>query len=534
MRDLRGRGDGIGKAGIGNESGSLAPGKRTLTEALPVQARHSVDAPANEVAARAPADADVDGEDDDAGSASHRSQRFDDDPDLAAVTAGTRQLVKGDRGPAVRKIQLALRDMGYSSNVNGAFDGRTEEQVKALQRSGGVFDDGKVNRATMAIFERRFTMRTPYVEAAREEAPNLHLDKASGWDDTPNPHRGAPGAEPKGWDAAHPPSALTRHTHTLSDAEKADALATLSPAPRSASPYGGPGYKAALDPVMRRIVREEATAAHAKATAHQDPRKLFSLDIAAHIGKQSKQAVDGVYGHWAAHKEFVPGTTLQDKFEVESAKIDGMTHDERLQLARDRLDYLWRTRDEVASLNAKWAVDRSRDAERADIDSVLDTVTPDFLDDLLLIQRTWPGSSRQGAAFVQLFKGKNAAGNRKRRWRIFATLVHEYLHTLANPAWLTFRSHVRGQDKTKGHTLAEGVTEFLTRNVLSAIDPAEPALRKAVEGDDFEEDAPPPDAVGRGGGYQAEADRAEKLVSVVGVHNLYAAYFVGQTELVGG
>jgi peptidoglycan hydrolase-like protein with peptidoglycan-binding domain len=361
VRDLRGRGDGIGKAGIGNErSGSLAPGKRTLTEALPVQAKRSVDAPANEVAARAPADAVLDGEDDDAGSTSHRSQRFDDDPDLAAVTAGTRQLAKGDRGPAVRKIQLALRDMGYLTNVNGVFDERTEEQVKALQRSGGVFDDGKVNRATMAIFERRFTMRTPYVAAAREEAPNLHLDKASGWDDTPNTHRGAPGAEPKGWDAAHPPSALTRHTHTLSDAEKADALATLSPAPRSPSPYGGPGYKAALDPIMRRIVREEAAAAHDKARAHQDPKKLFSLDIAAHIGKQSKQAVDGVYGHWAAHKEFVPGATLQDKFEVESAKIDGMTHDERLQLARDRLDYLWRTRDAVARRRAGGHRQRAR------------------------------------------------------------------------------------------------------------------------------------------------------------------------------
>jgi hypothetical protein len=530
MRELRGRGDGIARAGIGNGGGSLAPGKRTLTEALPVQARRPVDAPASEV----PADAGLDGEDDDGGTTSHPSQRFDGDPDLAAVTAGTRQLVKGDRGPAVRKIQLALRDMGYSTNVNGVFDGRTEDQVKALQRSGGAFDDGKVNQATMVIFERRFTMRTPYVAAAREEAPNLHLDKASGWDDAPSTHRGAPGAEPKGWDAAHPPSALTRDTHTLSDAEKADALATLSPAARSAPPYRGPGYKAALDPMMRGIVRKEARPAHDRARAHADPKKLFSLDIAAQIGMHSKQAVDGVYGHWAAHKEFVPGTTLQDKFEVESAKIHDMGASDRFQLARDRLDYLWRTDDEVASLNEKWAVDRSRTAEQADIDSVLDAVTRDFLEDLLVIQRTWPGSSRQGAAFVQLFKGKSPAGNRNRRWRIFATLVHEYLHTLANPAWLTFRRHVRDQDRVKGHTLVEGVTEFLTRNVLSVVNPAEPALRKAIEGDDHDEHATPPDAIHRNGGYQAEADRAEKLVSVVGVHNLYAAYFVGQTQLVGG
>lgn len=537
MRDFRARGDGIGRAGTGNPSGSLAPGKRTLTEALPVQAKRSVDPPSSEAPARAPADAGVDSEDDDARrSTGPRSGRFDGDADLAGVIAGTRQLVKGDRGPAVRKIQLALRDMGYSTNVNGVYDGRTEDQVKALQRSGGVFDDGKVNQATMAIFERRFTMRTPYVEAAREEAPNLHLDKASGWDDTPVAHHGAkpgPGADLHGWDAVHPPSALTRHTHTLSDAEKADALAALSPARRNAPPYRGPGYKVELDPMMRGIVRKEAKPAHDKARNHKDPKKLFSLDIAAQIGKQSKHAVDGVYGRWAAHKEFVPGTTLQDKFEVETAKIDSMTADERVQLARDRLDYLWRTSDEVAALNDRWGVDRSRTAEQADIDSVLDAVTRDFVEDLLAIQRAWPGSSRRGGAFVQLFKGKTRAGNRTRRWRMFSTLVHEYLHTLANPAWLTFRSRVRDQDASKGHTLVEGVTEFLTLNVISVVNPAEPALRKAVEGDDYDEDAGPPE-IHRGGGYQAEADRAEKLVSVVGVHNLYAAYFVGQTQLVGG
>jgi hypothetical protein len=286
--------------------------------------------------------------------------------------------------------------------------------------------------------------------------------------------------------------------------------------------------------MMRGIVRKEAKPAHDKARDHKDPKKLFSLDIAAQIGKQSKHAVDGVYGHWAAHKEFVPGTTLQDKFEVETAKIDSMTPDERFQLAKDRLDYLWRTSDEVAALNDKWGVDRKRTAEQADVDSVLEAVTRDFVEDLLAIQRAWPGSSRQGAAFMQLFKGKTKAGNRTRRWRMFSTLVHEYLHTLANPAWLTFRSKVRDQDRDKGHTLQEGVTEFLTVNVLSVVNPAEPALRKAVEGDDYDEDADPPDTIHRSGGYQAAADRAEKLVSVVGVHNLYAAYFVGQTQLVGG
>lgn len=70
--------------------------------------------------------------------------------------------------------------------------------------------------------------------------------------------------------------------------------------------------------------------------------------------------------------------------------------------------------------------------------------------------------------------------------------------------------------------------------MLNVVNPADPALRKAVEGDDYDEDADPPDTIHRSGGYQAAADRAEQLVSVVGVHNLYAAYFVGQTQLLSG
>ena len=117
---------------------------------------------------------------------------------------------------------------------------------------------------------------------------------------------------------------------------------------------------------------------------------------------------------------------------------------------------------------------------------------------------------------------------------MFGTLVHEYIHTLANPAWNQWRHQVKQSDKNKAHTLTEGVTEFLTRNVLSDVDPKEPKLRKGVEGDDYDSDADPPekDQIDRTG-YQAEADRAEELVGVVGVHNLYAAYFVGQTHLVG-
>jgi hypothetical protein len=544
MRNYPGRGshvDGVTGAGPRGmiAAGSSAPGKRTLTEALPsfedipfaapppVQAKPldaapAAVAPASEVPASRPGTAELAVDEDDRGagsSASRRSQRFAGDPDLIAVIAGAQKLARGDRGPGVRKIQLALRDMGYLTNVTGAFDDRTEQQVKALQRSGGAFDSGSVDQATMAIFERRFTMRTPYVEAARDEAPNLTADPD------------------KPWDPANPPGALTRHTHTLSDAEQADALASLSPASKAMPAYqptiGGKTYQQRLDPMLRKIVRDSAARARDKAAAHKHPKQLFSLDVAAQIGGHSKRIADLVYGNWAVRKAFVPGTTLQDKFTAETERISSSTPDEQFDIARDRLDYLWRTEDGIEALNREHHVDRSRPTEQADVLGVLTDVTTAMRDDLLAIQRAWPGSTSKGKVFIQLHKANTASGNRTRRWRMFSTLVHEYLHTLANPGWLAFRRRIRDADPSKGHTLGEGVTEFLTRNVLSTVDSSDPVLRRQIEGDDYDEDADPPSHIDRGG-YQAESERAEQLVAVVGVHNLYAAYFAGQTHLVGG
>ena len=50
---------------------------------------------------------------------------------------------------------------------------------------------------------------------------------------------------------------------------------------------------------------------------------------------------------------------------------------------------------------------------------------------------------------------------------------------------------------------------------------------------DIEKAAAPDDERAKKGKYQAETNRAEQLVGVVEIHNLYGAYFVGRTDLVG-
>jgi peptidoglycan hydrolase-like protein with peptidoglycan-binding domain len=57
-------------------------------------------------------------------------------------------LEEGSAGPAVRRIQQALSDLGYEPGaLDGKFGARTKAAVRAYQRSWGLLDDGILWRA---------------------------------------------------------------------------------------------------------------------------------------------------------------------------------------------------------------------------------------------------------------------------------------------------------------------------------------------------------------------------------------------------
>jgi hypothetical protein len=78
--------------------------------------------------------------------------------------------------------------------------------------------------------------------------------------------------------------------------------------------------------------------------------------------------------------------------------------------------------------------------------------------------------------------------------------------------------------------LREGVTEMFTRVTLDQVDYTEP-LRTAVEGAFHEAGVVHP--IPARGGYDVPKDHAERIAGIVGIRNLYASYFLGQTELIG-
>lgn len=525
----RGGRDGGGAAG-GSPNAGVSPGKRTLTEAIDFGA--SAPAVQRKAAAGDVEDHEHDHEheleDPDRAPTSEEAVRFGSDPVLAEVAAGTKVLQVGDKGKPVKRVQEALHDLRFIVSVHGTFTADTEAVVKKFQHQQGLPETGKVDAATYKALETRFESKTPYVDMAKQTAPGLHAVE---------------GVE---WDAAKPPPSLDNWARDPSDADKADVADAMSPTKKKggvADPFkpeiDGKKYEARLETLLdAKIVEQWERIGKGKAELRKDDaskkKNLFTLDEAADVGLKSKQATDRVFGSWRVGSKLEAGKNLEDKYQHEDDDIKASSVDENLETAVWRVEKIVRVDTDVAKLNTEHNVDRSRTAEEGKIKDVENKLAQKHFDKLLDIQRAWPASAdpAKGKVYLQLFKSKTAGGNRAALWRMFMTLVHEYLHTLEHSQWRTWRDAETKKDKSKDQTLREGVTEFLTRIVLADVNPKDTTLRKGVEGPYYDEDADPPKLERTG--YQADADRAESMVGVVGISNLYNAYFVGQTQFLGG
>ena len=164
------------------------------------------------------------------------------------------------------------------------------------------------------------------------------------------------------------------------------------------------------------------------------------------------------------------------------------------------------------------------------------TATPADVQLLNEIERGWPGSESGGEVNVQIFKkpdetsgplaGPNVA-DRDFLWDMFQTLVHEYLHTLVHPAYVAFAASF-GEKSNQFNTLVEGVDSLLDEIVWSAVAPhvTDQKLRDEVEGPAYS--SLPPIAVQPASRRRYKSyEQGVKLVNVVGIRNLYAAYFLG-------
>jgi peptidoglycan hydrolase-like protein with peptidoglycan-binding domain len=111
------------------------------------------------------------------------SHRFADDPLLQSVFRGERLIQRGDKGPAVKKIQQALIDAGFSLPRYGAdsdFGGETEAAVRSYQSAHGLEANGIIVTTTMENLDTLFSAPpTPTPEISARDVIDERIDVAA-------------------------------------------------------------------------------------------------------------------------------------------------------------------------------------------------------------------------------------------------------------------------------------------------------------------------------------------------------------------
>lgn len=443
--------------------------------------------------------------------------RNDGNTELDRLRSGALTIKKGDRGKAVRRVQVALRDLGFEVNLHGLFDDRMQAAVNELQVRAKITPvTGNVDARTFGAVEDRLRSREAYANAARETKPNHYQLQQP--------------------DPANPPAGILRNVHTLSDEDKADALRVLGPDPATIGPFdpaNAKTFEMQLEALLRDDILADAPAAKENNKRH-DKGETFEIPHISRIGTRAKQAVDRVFGSFMTGKDFLGGKNLHDKNVAEKRDIEKATSpdDEREKKALNRVEKILNSSDKVEGLMRKYNVDRTRGPEGTIVKTVKARVAADLQKELLEIMFDWSASAGKDGVRINMRKRGDDESNRERLWAMFGTLVHEYVHTLEHPKWSDYKARVSKANPEAGATLREGVTELLTRTVFSVTSLADQKLKKDVEGDYYDETAAVAEGL-RNGKYQTETNRAEQLAGVVGIHNIYGAYFVGRTDLAG-
>jgi hypothetical protein len=155
--------------------------------------------------------------------------------------------------------------------------------------------------------------------------------------------------------------------------------------------------------------------------------------------------------------------------------------------------------------------------------------------DTILIAPTLPSSK----AFSNTSPGGGAPSRaeRRRRWDMWETLVHEYIHQLEHPAFVEMRGGNR--------ILFEGFCEMFTEEVLTEWIPkaqadSDSALRGEVEGKnganlwpDFTKDMVRGYSAGEYADYAKRAKEIRNVLGAGGENAVRAAFFQGHIELIG-
>lgn len=171
-------------------------------------------------------------------------------------------------------------------------------------------------------------------------------------------------------------------------------------------------------------------------------------------------------------------------------------------------------------------------AAPANLDTVLGMPVAERVRRLRIIDRMWPGMAGGGTVSIRAREGATAAETRGQYWGLFKTLLHEYLHTTAHATYTTWYGGLT--DAHQQIVYQEGFTDLFTKKTWDSIFPDEitsnEAFRRRIQ------ITPDLDlnAVGRAPDHYPEMAEAALLERQIGLANMRAAYFRGETAVLGG
>ena len=354
------------------------------------------------------------------------------------------------------------------------------------------------------------------------------------------------------------PAELLTGTRALTAAERTAATDALTPATAAGGPL--PTFKPTIpleDPYDTRIrerVRDVIDDQYSRLVVdkgpveHADDTKTFKMDRFKEIGNAARVETDKVFGSYSKGVEFTEGFNLIDQFEDEedrnallAAAAGGA--DLLKKKARDQVSSILNADDEIRKINRQHGAVPSRtvppapgeDAEATILNRVRDDFAASDGTKLLEIFRGWEGAQLEGTVYLQRFRKDTDLENRYMFWDTFQIMIHEYIHSLEHDDYHAY-AVTFGEQSEQYNTLVEGMCSVLTEIAWTNIAPKvrTKELRDKVETPAFAAEpfdpATVPEIYNR---RYPSFDQAMKIVNIVGIQNVYAAFFLGKAELIG-
>jgi hypothetical protein len=286
---------------------------------------------------------------------------------------------------------------------------------------------------------------------------------------------------------------------------------------------------------------------------HRDPSKTHTLVEFEAIGNVAKTETDAVFGRFYTPADHPPlradrprrRGNVHDQFAETERELARMTGGQRRSTAKSLVFYFFQSDPWVRRLNRDHDAAPSfddRDRPQNDEARALDRVATEFVRGtanvtrLNEIDRNWPAAARPRTReiFFQVFRAETPEKDRLLLWDVFQTFIHEYLHTLAHADYERYADSF-GSSSNENNTLIEGVDSLLTETVWSGIESRvdDPHLREQIEGP--ANAALPPVHVPHASQRRYPSyTEALRLVDLAGIRNVYAAYFLGLVDRIGG